>query len=435
MAKVFIEETTLTNIGNAIRDKEGSSALIPVTDMATRIAAIESGGGGAEVTELSITSNGTYTAPEGIGYSPVIVNVPQDGSPPESAFSIEGNSMYMFAYNCWNWFIEQYGNKITTSGLNSTLNMFQQSTELKNIPFQLNLSTASSLSRTFSNCQRLTICPKIRGTFVATSYSRPDISDIVESCQRIRDFEDLFDPSMFDPVNSIAVTSSYSCPRYPNFKSCSSLRNVPSWYYRCTYPADSTAYPSPSYSTGYYTFSDCFALDEVIDFPTPVCNAEQTSNIWQYFVTKCYRLKNFTFATDNGTPYVVKWKSQILDFSNYVGYPESNTDFYKKYITTYYNSGITTDKEVSDDATYQALKNDPDWYTGLREYSRYNHDSAVATINSLPDTSAYLATAGGTNTIKFKGDAGSATDGGAINTLTEEEIAVAAAKGWTVTIA
>jgi hypothetical protein len=68
----------------------------------------------------------------------------------------------------------------------------------------------------------------------------------------------------------------------------------------------------------------------------------------------------------------------------------------------------------------------------MEQYSRYNHDSAVNTINSLPDTSAYLATAGGTNTIKFKGNAGSKTDGGAINTLTAEEIAVATAKGWTV---
>jgi hypothetical protein len=64
------------------------------------------------------------------------------------------------------------------------------------------------------------------------------------------------------------------------------------------------------------------------------------------------------------------------------------------------------------------------------DYARYNHDSAVNTINSLPDTSAY-----GTNTIKFRGIAGSATDGGAINTLTEEEIAVATAKGWTVSFA
>ena len=80
------------------------------------------------------------------------------------------------------------------------------------------------------------------------------------------------------------------------------------------------------------------------------------------------------------------------------------------------------------------MKNDPDSWTYDINYSKYNHDSAVETINSLPDTSAYIATAGGTNTIKFEGASGSKTDGGAINTLTEEEIAVAAAKGWTVTL-
>ena len=80
------------------------------------------------------------------------------------------------------------------------------------------------------------------------------------------------------------------------------------------------------------------------------------------------------------------------------------------------------------------MKNDPDSWTYDINYSKYNHDSAVETINSLPDTSAYIATAGGTNTIKFNGASGSKTDGGAINTLTEEEIAVAAAKGWTVTL-
>ena len=121
---------------------------------------------------------------------------------------------------------------------------------------------------------------------------------------------------------------------------------------------------------------------------------------------------------------------------------DSNIDYYYKFPkfepTTEQqaalDSGITADKKVTDDVSYQALKNDPDWYTTDIAYSRFNHDSAVRTINSLPDTSAYLATAGGTNTIKFKGEAGSATDGGAINTMTEEEIAVATAKGWTVSL-
>jgi hypothetical protein len=115
-----------------------------------------------------------------------------------------------------------------------------------------------------------------------------------------------------------------------------------------------------------------------------------------------------------------------------VGYV--GVESYKKYILDY-NSGITADKQVKDDATYQALKNDPDWFTVDLYYSRYNHDSAVATINSLPDTSAYLAEKGGTNTIRFLSTSGSLTDGGAINTLTEEEIAVATAKGWTVSLA
>ena len=60
-------------------------------------------------------------------------------------------------------------------------------------------------------------------------------------------------------------------------------------------------------------------------------------------------------------------------------------------------------------------------------------DPGDGTLNSLPDTKAYLDSAGGTNTIKFKRNSGSATDGGGI---TEENIAAAAAaaseRGWTV---
>ena len=146
------------------------------------------------------------------------------------------------------------------------------------------------------------------------------------------------------------------------------------------------------------------------------------------FVSGCSRLKSLTFKTNNETPIVPKWKNQIIDLSYHVGYCSSTWGL------TDYNSGLTTATEITDDASYQSLKNNPDSWTNLIQYSRYNHASAVETINSLPDTSEYLASAGGTNTIKFKGDSGSATDGGAINTLTEAEIAVATAKGWTVTL-
>ena len=131
---------------------------------------------------------------------------------------------------------------------------------------------------------------------------------------------------------------------------------------------------------------------------------------------------------NNSLPYSCNWKNQVINLS-YIGYSSGIDQICN------YNSGITQDKNVINNTTYQALKNDPDWFTCDYSYSRYNHDSAVRTINSLPDTSSYLATAGGTNTIKFNQLSGVNTDGGAINTLTDAEIAVATAKGWTVTFA
>ena len=48
MPKVFIEETTLTAIGNAIREKTGKTELIDPANMHNEIASIETGGAGAE---------------------------------------------------------------------------------------------------------------------------------------------------------------------------------------------------------------------------------------------------------------------------------------------------------------------------------------------------------------------------------------------------
>lgn len=398
MAKVFIEETTLTNIGNAIRDKEGSSALIPVTDMATRIAAIETGGGGGG-----------------------------DSGIPEEAFNLTGTFLYRFCQNNWNWFLNKYGKQCTTSSITALNFAFNNSKDLTEIPFQINCYNVGQLQSVFNTCYSLTECPKLRGTFLkSTSF---DSTDMIKEVSRVRDFEDLFDPAELDGFDTV-LAQQWSCPKFVKFENCRSMRRVPSWFYKFKFSKESTQYPYYGYSITNRTFAYCHVLDEVLDFPTPVCAGEQTSNMFEGIVGSCYRLKNFTFDTDNGTPHVVKWKNQTLSFSDGAGYvPPGSVD----YITVSYNSGITKDKQVTDDASYQALKDDPDWF-GELAYSRYNHDSAVATINSLPDTSAYLASAGGTNTIRFRTGAGANTDGGAVDSLTEEEIAVAAAKGWTVTL-
>ena len=405
MAKVFIQETTLTAIGDAIRSKTGKTELIDPANMSTEIASITTGGGG--------------------------------GGLPEGALNITGDCSYRFYNDGWNWFIEEYGDQITTS-ITRGESMFQYSDNLTNIPFNINISGGGYYSNMFASCTKLTSVPSL--TFagnadvhslfanctnltsigklsnIAFAYNGP--TEMFYNCYNLR-----YLPEFENIDYSWLNTYSYaSCTRM--FCYCYSLRNIDESLLKNLYNAVTSQYSS------FYreTFNCCYVLDELKGIhPTP---AKITSNFFNDTFAQCSRLKNMTFETKaDGTPHIVNWKAQTIDLSKYVGYASSSNNI------TGHNSGITADKQVTDDATYQALKNDPDWFTIDIAYSRYNHDSAVATINSLPDTSAYLATAGGTNTIKFKGASGSATAGGAINTLTEEEIAVATAKGWTVTFA
>lgn len=414
--KVLVSENNLTNIANAIRGKNGTTTTYKPSEMAAAITAI-SGGGEPTIESLNITSNGTYTAPEGIdGYSPVTVNVPQDGSPPESAFVISGVCSQRFQYNMWNWFIEQYSNKITTENIGAANGMFTGSDQLYKIPFELNFDPNSEigLNTFFQNCSQLIEIPKFNNCKVT------QFSYFMAGCNNVRElpvnFWDGFNWNFLDNTTLSWLGGSTNM-----FNGCSALRKIPTDY---TFHMNK----SMSYSNSYFYngFFNCHCLDELTDLAIPY-TATWTSNAFYETISNNYRLKSFTFYMPDGQPYVKNWKNQTISFHR-TGYSSS------KPLILNYNSGITADKEVTDDTTYQELKNDPDWFTINKAYSRYNHDSAVATINSLPDTSAYLASAGGTNTIKFEGTSGSATDGGAINTLTEAEIAVATAKGWTVSL-
>lgn len=205
------------------------------------------------------------------------------------------------------------------------------------------------------------------------------------------------------------------------FSLCSSLRHIPSSLFDML----QTFGENNSFYGDMQGFGHDYTLDEIINYPVALKGAA-TYNRMSEICTNCHRLKDFVFRQDdNGKPYTVQWKNQTLRLTPNVGYSIDKGRILNQ------NSGITADKEVSDDATYNALKDNPDWYTLDKSYSRYNHDSALRTINSLPDCSAYVAS-GGTNTIIFEAEAGSKTDGGACGALTAEEIAIASAKGWTI---
>ena len=345
---------------------------------------------------------------------------------PEAAFVVSGNCEYKFAYGSWSWFLDNFGDKIETKDISSMGYLFSNNSSLTRIPFEINIKDCIRLTNAFYLTHYLKECPKIRGTIqIATSTT---LDSLLYANYRLRDAEDLFDPKMFDAWSTYKWTSSYSGPRPNNFYNCYSLRKVPSWWYKFGLNPESTAFPAYSYTMYYNGFNGCYNLDEVLNMPVLTCTTAQTSNMFNGTFTNCSRIKDCTFETDNGQPIEAKWKAQTIDLSGKVGYTSSSNNM------TAYNSGITTDKQVTDTTTYEALKNDPDWYTTNILYSRYNHEAAVRTIRSLPDTSAYLASAGGTNTIKFAKTCGTNTDGGPCSALTAEEIAIAAAKGWTVTL-
>ena len=137
MAKVLVNESSLTGIANAIRGKNGSTTTYKPSEMAAAITAI-SGGGEPVIEALSVTSNGTYTAPDGVdGYSPVTVNVPQDGSPPDSAFVISEIADYWDYQGKWDSFIEAYKNKWSTNNITYCQFMFSHS-NLSKIQFDIN---------------------------------------------------------------------------------------------------------------------------------------------------------------------------------------------------------------------------------------------------------------------------------------------------------
>lgn len=370
----------LTAIGNAIREKTGKSDLLTLDQMPTEIQAIQTGGGDL----------------------------------PAEALTISGDCQYKFYGDNWNWYIEQFGNKIKTKDITDGQFMFQYS-GVKNIPFEINFKEGQSASITSmffgSTINQL---PKINNLKLSGA------DEAFSACFYLRtipdDIADTWDFSLFnDRFSEMEVRSL--------FQACYSLRKIP-------YKLISNYNVCVERNIYSYMFVQCYSLDEIVNLSVPYIASEKQSNCFYDTFNECARLKKLTFQTQSdGTAYSCNLAQQTIDLTS-IGFVQES----QKLFILDYNSGITADKEVTNSTTYATLQNDPDWFTCDYNYSRYNHDSAVETINSLPDTSAYTLVQRYPNTIKFKGASGTKTDGGAINTLTSSEIAVATAKGWTISL-
>lgn len=382
MSKVFIQESTLTAIGDAIREKSGSSELIAPLDMATEIANLPTGGGGGEVEPIELTGSCNNVCSGDIADA----------------------------------YIKLYGHTITTKDITSASSMFR-GTQLERIPFDINLVNTGngvSLSYAFSGqpmrSSKLKTLPKVTGRV-------SDLGNVLWNQDQLTEIPEYFYKDMdFTPLDQYLSTAVGSTAYGFCF---TKIKEV---------PFELMNHGHPSISSGRMpwcgSFNGCSRLRS-IKLPAWMNNNTNafTNSTFSSSFSSNHSLRSLVFDMPNGVPFTLKAKSQTIDLTQNVGYG------------TFSSKLGPVEAQIKDDATYQALKNHPDRWTNELNYSLYNKASAIETINSLPDTSAYLATAGGTNTIKFKGNSGALTDAGAINTLTEAEIAVATAKGWTVTFA
>ena len=376
MNNVVIQKQNLTDIANAIRERNGLEDTYKPNEMAEAIINI----------------------PAGAVLEPIVLT----GS---------------CSYKCSGWFadyyIGKYGDTITTKDVLTPTYMFK---DCKNasIPFEVNCKEGylNSISYIFHN-SKLEQLPKVNNLRVGT------MNNMCNGCSRLREIpEDYFDGWDF----SYHATGK-NVAHGNLFSGCQSLRSFPTSFLGKLCPN------APINSNSYFNngFNGCYALDELTNLPIPY-TATWTLNAFVDTFWQCLRLKELTFEAGK----VVNWKNQTIDLSVEVGFAYADGMAIAFLCNT--NSGITEDKLINSDETYAALKNDKDSFVGGAAYSRYNLNSAINTLFTLPDTSAYLAYAGGTNTIKFTGAAGSKTDEGAIQDMPEELIAMAASKGWTVSL-
>lgn len=288
----------------------------------------------------------------------------------------------LFQHGRFSWVLEHYTSLLSFSNVQKADYCFyslKSDTNLTNLTFYMKDGYSNNIGNMFyqSNLPHL---PHIVGAI-------NNCSELFRECHMKSIPDNFFDNFIFKKKPSFYSTY-ISCSSI--FQGCKNLTKVPSL--KAFKQLDLALIPTSAYGNFYYyLFNACSSLQEVRDLPIVYgINSEVKQNFLVETVGNAEKLSSFTFEPNQ--------TARLSDQFLYLGNTGYKIDYYNRY----------------------------------RKDSVYNHDSAVETINSLPDTSAFLAEVGGTNTIKFYSDQGANTEGGAIGNLTAEEIAVAAAKGWTV---
>lgn len=373
MANYLIKDTTLTNIADAIRAKKSSTDTYTPAEMATAISSIETGGGGGELTEEDLT--------------------------------FRNDLKYFNQYGRMGKIIKKCGSKMKFQHITNFSYAFEGSDQLNSDYSNWTIDLYKcDLASCFNGHSNIKAYPKFQGTVKNLRYFlRGNI------------YTELIPDDLF------SADTEFICTGYNEyggiFQSCYELKKLPLWFINMTFTVNKNDNYNYYNSVYYSTFQDCRNLEELTlpIFPAP---AKLKDNCFDSTFKNVRSMRKFIFAPPPAGNEAVLWTKQTINLAD----GECG-----------YNPSFSDPTAIYDDESYNLYKNDPDARAKRLEYSFYNHDSALETIRSLPyaqmvDTPQSQLQ----NVIKFYGKSGEKTDGGAINTLTAEEIAIATNKGWTV---
>lgn len=418
MSKLFIQPDTLYAIGDAIRNKTGTTNRISPGNMPQAIMDIPSGGGGDPI---AITLEAKPYELAGAGGKLIMDNINKlDITVQEKNLTMIMNDFDandFFAYND------------STSKSNFTYLKFKRYS---------NANDVMQLDYVFRNC--------------GTKYMHP--FEYINSNSEVgsNSIKFTINPTGGPFAGCCCLTLLHPLKgKNPLSENCTAnfvFLNFmgdfidPEFVYEVTHKSN---------DKNYGVFRQCWRLKEITNFSCLWVN-ESFSTIRDdmffgafHYCSRCERL---TFhMNEDGTPEVTPIDNTTIDLTECFGWENYG---YGKYDFVGEGNGVNIfgnphnaipyDNRVYDINSYNAHKDDYYYWAYAPEWSRYNHDRAVETINSLPDTLTgcrRVASLGAdytpNNTIKFLGASGSGY-GKAISDLTEAEIAVATAKGWQVVI-
>ena len=450
MSLYSIKDTTLTAIGDAIREKNGSVDKYTSEQMATAILAIntEGGGGITPEGELDIVQNGDYdvttyasahvAVPVGIfpvgtlditqngnydcaDYESVYVDVPSSGGGVEpEPIVLTGDQGSAFASPIAAAYLEMFPESISTRDLKNAPSMFENFAGTE-IPFALNWINYG-YAYNYSNANYLFRYSGIHYPPAMNYFSPNGIPGMFQGCSNLVEVPEGWSSTWYWDYThneNRNVMSNYV------FYGCYSLKKIDSNLLKNLWNNNNQTYGS-CYA---YLFQDCYNLSEVVGLGVSPYAKLTGSNVFYYTWKNNYCMRRFTFDTNNGVPITAQWNGMTIDLCQNFGF------YYGGTMSGYfYNSGRTLDDRIYDAESYARNKNNPNAYVACTNYddaarwSLYNKAAAEETIRSLPDCSSY----GYTNTLKLNSAQGEYTDEGAIGSISQEVIDLAAAKGWTI---